>query len=111
MKITADNGLNLSTQVSQAFDHLGQLNQQVLMAITASHGEVTGGQEILNANNPKLNEIQLKLEGARKEVQRKKHQWVEARQFGTIRMLSDCQSFGWFFISLILSVGTTLGMP
>ena len=83
MKITADNGLNLSTEVSQAFDHLGQLNQQVLMAIAASYGKVTGGQEILNAiNNPILNEIQLKLEGARKEVQRKKDYWVEARQFG-----------------------------
>jgi DNA-binding transcriptional regulator YbjK len=83
IKTAVDNGLNLSTEVSQAFDKLEQLNQQVILAITASYGKVTGGQEILNAiNNPILNEIQLKLEGARKEVQRKKHQWVEARQFG-----------------------------
>jgi hypothetical protein len=39
IKNAADNGEKLSAEVAQAFDSLGQLIQQVLLAITASQGE------------------------------------------------------------------------
>jgi hypothetical protein len=38
IKKIANNGLRMSTEVSQAFDKLGKLNRQILLAIMASHG-------------------------------------------------------------------------
>ena len=102
MKITADNGLNLSTEVSQAFDHLGQLNQQVLMAITASHGakeqEIenvnkivsgfvksgiqVGKNQRLKANQKEQEDLENQLKDAQKDVRLKKQQLEETSQIG-----------------------------
>ncbi len=102
IKITADNGLNLSTEVSQAFCQLGQLNQQVMLAITASHGAkeqeienvnkivfgfVKSGMQVgknqrLKANQKEQENLDNQLEDAQKDVRLKKQQLEETSQIG-----------------------------
>ncbi len=109
IKKIADNGLNLSTEVTKAFDKLGKLNQQVLLAITASRG--AREREIKDAIHAKIKKemdcqlkatelkqlnIQRQLADAREKVRSSQQELEEARQFGVGNV------FGFFIFSLPL---------
>jgi hypothetical protein len=100
IKKAANDGLKLSTEVAQAFDLLGQLIRQVILAIVASQGAkereiqnvneivgcfVKGGIKTVNnhqleANEKKQKDLEFKREGAQENVQRSQQQLEEASQ-------------------------------
>jgi hypothetical protein len=100
IKKAANDGLKLSTEVAQAFDLLGQLIRQVILAIVASQGakerEIQNVNEIvgcfvkgkiktvnnhqLETNENKQKDLELKRRAARENVQRSQQQLQEASQ-------------------------------
>jgi hypothetical protein len=100
IKKAANDGLKLSTEVAQAFDLLGQLIRQVILAIVASQGAkereiqnvneivgcfVKGGIKTVNNHQLETNEkrqkdLELKRRAARENVQRSQQQLQEASQ-------------------------------
>jgi hypothetical protein len=100
IKKAANDGLKLSTEVAQAFDLLGQLIRQVILAIVASQGAkereiqnvneivgcfIKGGIKTVNNHQLETNEkrqkdLELKRRAARENVQRSQQQLQEASQ-------------------------------
>jgi hypothetical protein len=72
IKNAADNGEKLSAEVAQAFDSLGQLIQQVLLAIAASHGAKEQEiQDAIKANmKKKKNRQEQELERQKEYLQK-----------------------------------------
>jgi flagellar motor protein MotB len=114
IKKIADNCLKMSKEVCDAFDLLGQLIQQVLLAISASQGAKE--QEIqavirakieqvmksqLRANNREQENVENQLEIARADVRRSQQRLHEVRQLG----IGDL--FGFFIASLPLILRVT----
>jgi NTP pyrophosphatase (non-canonical NTP hydrolase) len=114
IKKIADNGLRMSTQVAQAFERLGNLNRQVILAIVASQGtkeqaivaaikaEIYQEKENrLKANNREQKNVENQLEIARANVRQCQQRLDEARQFG----IGDV--FGLFIASLPFAIRVT----
>jgi hypothetical protein len=100
IKKAANDGLKLSTEMAQAFDLLGQLIRQVILAIVASQGAkereiqnvneivgcfIKGGIKTVNNHQLETNEkrqkdLELKRRAARENVQRSQQQLQEASQ-------------------------------
>jgi hypothetical protein len=87
IKEAADDGLKLSTEVSEAFHLLGQLTQQVLYAISASQGAKE--QEIENLIKTRIEEDNLR----RTELKKKEQAILEMEMENARKTAQDSKAY------------------